>query len=166
MDNMTKYLTIAIVISAFAAMIGNFLNNWIFAKRRKRQVTEPTEDETNSKKSGEPNTDRLSEIPSKYAQLKIIKGDSPGFWILDQPKMQIGRSVDADIYLEYPTVSRNHAFIERKNGKFFISDRGSRNGTIVNGKKIEKALELHDGDFVDIGQLKLIFSMVEVDKSG
>jgi len=170
MDNMTTYLITAIVVSAVAAIIGTFLNSW-FVKRRKKHAGEADlpgkhKAEIVPKEAEEPITSELPEIPGKYSQLRVIKGGPPQVWTLEQPQIKIGRSTNVDIYLDSPTVSRNHALLERKNGKFFISDRSSRNGTVVNGKKIEQALELHDGDYVEIGQLKLLFSVVEVDKSG
>ncbi len=68
----------------------------------------------------------------------------------------IGRSPDCDIFLDDVTVSRKHAVLVRRDGKFLIEDQGSLNGTFLNRRRIESA-ELHDGDEVQIGKYRLSF---------
>jgi len=44
----------------------------------------------------------------------------------------IGRSVDSDLVLEHPSVSRQHARVERaEDGRLFVQDKHSRNGTFL-----------------------------------
>jgi len=64
----------------------------------------------------------------------------------------IGRSLDCDIAVVTPQVSRNHAQLELDNGELVIEDLGSSNGTVVNGRKVagrhslrnEDEIRLHD----------------------
>jgi hypothetical protein len=52
-----------------------------------------------------------------------------------------------------PTVSRKHAKITLKNGIVFLEDLGSKNGTFINGRKIQPFIPhiLNDGDEITIG---------------
>ena len=68
----------------------------------------------------------------------------------DGATLIIGRQSDNDIVLKDETVSRIHAGIAQKGQDLVISDKGSRNGTIVNGKNVESAV-LKDGDVVKFG---------------
>ena len=68
----------------------------------------------------------------------------------------IGRSPDCEIFLDDVTVSRKHAVLTRRDGKFVIEDLGSLNGTFLNRHRIESA-ELNDGDELQIGKYRLMF---------
>ena len=68
----------------------------------------------------------------------------------------IGRSPDCDVFLDDVTVSRRHALVVRRNGQFFIEDKGSLNGTFLNRRRIESG-PLEDGDELQIGKYKLTF---------
>ncbi len=67
----------------------------------------------------------------------------------------VGRSLQSDIVLNIPTVSRNHAAIIRDNdGSYTITDLESKGGIFVGGEKIEKQKKLEFGEIVDIGGVK------------
>jgi hypothetical protein len=68
----------------------------------------------------------------------------------------IGRSPDCGIFLDDVTVSRKHAVLLERDGRFFVEDQGSLNGTFLNRRRIESA-ELHDGDEVQVGKYRLSF---------
>lgn len=68
----------------------------------------------------------------------------------------IGRSLDNDIILEDPGVSRTHAQIRWRNGRFEIFDVGSRAGLMVNGQRVTSA-ELRSGDVVKLGAAAIIY---------
>ena len=69
----------------------------------------------------------------------------------DGAKLSIGRHSENDIVLKDMGVSRYHATVEGRGQKLLVFDTGSKNGTIVNGTKVESA-ELHHGDIVRIGK--------------
>ena len=69
----------------------------------------------------------------------------------DGAKLSIGRHSENDIVLKDMGVSRHHATVEGREQKLLVFDTGSKNGTIVNGTKVESA-ELHHGDIVKIGK--------------
>lgn len=70
---------------------------------------------------------------------------------LTQELLSIGRSDDNDIVIGDRLASRRHAQLEREKGQWIIGDRGSRNGTFVNGQRISDGYVLRDGDEVQIG---------------
>jgi len=67
------------------------------------------------------------------------------------PEYVIGRSPSADLLLEDPESSVRHALVTAREGRFFIRDLGSSNGTLVNGERIREA-PLVPGDEIVIGQ--------------
>lgn len=67
-------------------------------------------------------------------------------------KMTIGRESSCDICLSLDYLSRKHVSLEPLNGKLFIEDLNSSNGTYVNGEKIDKA-ELKPGDKIKLDVL-------------
>ncbi|MBV8065490.1 MAG: zinc-ribbon and FHA domain-containing protein [Actinobacteria bacterium] len=68
----------------------------------------------------------------------------------------IGRSPDCPVFLDDVTVSRKHAVLVEREGKWFVEDQGSLNGTFVNRRRVESA-ELSDGDELQIGKYRLTF---------
>ena len=75
---------------------------------------------------------------------------------LDRERLTIGRSPEADIFLDDVTVSRRHAHLLRQGKGFAIKDEGSLNGTFVNRRRVDSKL-LEDGDELQIGKYKLTF---------
>lgn len=69
----------------------------------------------------------------------------------------IGRDADAEVFLDSGKVSRQHARITLANGSAILEDLGSKNGTFVEGERVTAGVELHDGDIVGLGSLKLTF---------
>jgi len=72
-------------------------------------------------------------------------------------RVTIGRSRGNDIALDWDSeVSRLHAELERLGGEWILTDEGlSRNGSFVNGERIEGRRRLRDGDVLRIGQTTL-----------
>ena len=68
----------------------------------------------------------------------------------------IGRSPDCPVFLDDVTVSRRHAVLAERDGRWYVEDQGSLNGTFVNRERVESA-ELTDGDELQIGKYRLTF---------
>ena len=63
----------------------------------------------------------------------------------------IGRSKSSDVTIDFPTVSRNHAVLTRyDDGSWTITDAGSKDGTLVNGRKVQ-ICALKPKDRISIG---------------
>jgi len=75
---------------------------------------------------------------------------------LDKPFVSIGRRMDNDVVLDTVTVSRRHAQIRWRYGRFILYDLSNRGQTLVNGEKVmEHALQT--GDVIAISSVKLIY---------
>ena len=65
--------------------------------------------------------------------------------------LSIGRSREADIPLLDDKVSRIHCGIRLSDGEFYLKDLKARNGTFVNGQRIEDTVKIKAGDRIQIG---------------
>ncbi len=92
------------------------------------------------------------------AILRAIRGANPGqMFTLDRELAVLGRHPECDIVLEAPAVSRQHARIRLHEGRYFLEDLGSRNGTYLNGKLLTQAQVLHDNDEIQVCDLAFVF---------
>ena len=76
---------------------------------------------------------------------------------LKQDKISIGRSADNDIAILDPYSSGHHSLIYKKDKRYVVRDNNSKNGTFLNGKKIQGETILNKGDEVLIGSTRIIF---------
>ena len=74
----------------------------------------------------------------------------------NKEQLSIGKKKDNDIVLDDTYISAHHAVITGCGGVWKVADRGSRNGTYVNNKKIDGECELKIGDVVFIVGYKFI----------
>jgi serine phosphatase RsbU (regulator of sigma subunit)/pSer/pThr/pTyr-binding forkhead associated (FHA) protein len=82
---------------------------------------------------------------------------------LDADEVTIGRHPDCEIaVMDSGRVSRRHAQIVRRGDAHYIKDLGSRNGTFLNGRKIDDQLHrLKDGDRIKVCDLDFVFHTKE-----
>ncbi len=69
----------------------------------------------------------------------------------------IGRASSNQIVIRSHQASRHHAEIRWDNGEWWVRDLGSRNGTIVNGKRIEIAEKLGEGSCIEVAGCAMTF---------
>jgi len=99
-------------------------------------------------------------VEQKDAALLVwMEGDEiKGRWPLHKTVTTIGRAEDNDLVVDDRWVSRYHAQIHREQGRYVVVDQDSRNGTLVNGKRITGPTALADGDQVQVTPMtKLTF---------
>jgi hypothetical protein len=97
--------------------------------------------------------------PPVVGWLVATNGDQKGEdFRLRDGQNTLGTSLDAEILVTDNTVSGKHASIRYKDGKFFLTDLDSSNGTYLNDAKEPIAREeLKDGDVIRVGELTLKF---------
>lgn len=94
------------------------------------------------------------------AKLHLVKGNPKGKTVEIPPgTLTVGRAEDSDLIIASTRVSRHHCEIVNGNAGLIVRDKGSGNGTAVNGAKVTEQ-PLKPGDEIQIGPLT--FS-VEID---
>lgn len=85
---------------------------------------------------------------------------------LDRDRISLGRSsVNELCYPDDAGLSRQHLALTGENGAWFVEDLGSKNGTLVNGKRIDKKIRFRPGDRISAGHLTIEFAESEAPAS-
>lgn len=80
---------------------------------------------------------------------------APGQAIPLEPVTRVGRSEESTVVLDDEFVSTVHAMVLLRDGRWWVRDEGSRNGTMVNGERIDGERPLREGDELQIGRVHL-----------
>lgn len=105
----------------------------------------------------------LSYMPSQrtpgVAQLAVVSVPEPdplqGRRVALEPLTTIGRSVGNTIILADRGISSQHARLVQRDGRWWVEDLGSTNGTWVNGRRVERPVPLSPGDVVQVARTVL-----------
>ena len=93
------------------------------------------------------------------AKLTILAGPARD-WLYNLGQEDIlGRSSENSIPLKDTKSSRRNTRIYCQDNEYFVEDMGSRNGTLVNGKKLQGKHKLVENDQVRVGETSLQFTM-------
>jgi serine phosphatase RsbU (regulator of sigma subunit)/pSer/pThr/pTyr-binding forkhead associated (FHA) protein len=93
----------------------------------------------------------MAKLQSQAARLQILKGADEGAEVpLDKDVFTLGRNPDCDYVIPITSVSKKHARIVRVEGRYFIEDTQSRNGTFVNNVAISTRTPLKHTDKVRV----------------
>lgn len=99
-----------------------------------------------------------------YGRLDVFSPDDPiQTFALDNPNTSIGRSSGNTVALDNSTISRYHFSITLEDGRVFITDQDSANGTYVDGIKLDNNEKRHllDGNEILIGNLRIIYHFID-----
>jgi len=96
---------------------------------------------------------------SKFSMRSETSSPQDPRFSLAQGKTSIGRDGENDVQLEGNMVSKFHARVYEQEGRFYIDDLNTANGTWVNGKKIRERHPLHAGDKIQVGEFVLEFGV-------
>jgi hypothetical protein len=71
----------------------------------------------------------------------------------------VGRSSDCDLSIAHMSVSKRHALFEERKGGFFVTDPSSRNGTFVDGRRLEagQPTRVRSSDTIRLGDVPTYF---------
>jgi pSer/pThr/pTyr-binding forkhead associated (FHA) protein len=69
------------------------------------------------------------------------------------PQFLIGRDPQCQLRPASPSISKRHCALLQREGRAFVRDFDSTNGTFVNDREIKGEIELHDGDLLRIGPI-------------
>lgn len=94
---------------------------------------------------------------------KIVSKTANGVeeWEIGSFSLTIGRRPDNNIVLTSTAASGRHAVVGYENGRYYVEDLKTANGTQLNGAPVTRALLKH-GDLIGIGGSHLLFLMPEL----
>ena len=94
--------------------------------------------------------------------LRMVGGDASGrSYALDREVTILGRDAGCHIVLPHEEVSKKHARIARKDNGYYIEDLQSTNGTKVGDGDLTGVRLLQDGDLIEMGDFRFVFSGAE-----
>ena len=103
------------------------------------------------------------EATSTTGWIRVVRGDQallrPDDLFALQEHTTLGRAHDNHIVMSDTYVSSYHARLDRRDGEWWLSDLGSRNGTRLNDVPITKPAPLTNGDVIAIGQVELVLEV-------
>lgn len=70
-------------------------------------------------------------------------------------KLVLGRSRHCDVVLTSPEISRRHVIVQRHKGGVWVADPGTRNGTLLNGERLDAPCALQAGDRLVLGEYEI-----------
>jgi hypothetical protein len=117
---------------------------------------EKTREITAESDPAEPETEAKAESIVPPGRPFLILGGQRHVNLL-QAMISVGRALDNDIIIEDPRVSRHHAQLRRRYGRYVLYDLGSSGGTKINGYPIEECV-LHAGDVISFAGIQVVYS--------
>jgi hypothetical protein len=99
-------------------------------------------------------------VRERPGQLRVLRGQddlAEGTLLSLTPLTTIGRSDLNQITITDPYASGEHASLSWRNGQWWLEDRDSRNGTLLNDLPVDTPLIISHGDVIGIGQMQLRF---------
>lgn len=96
-------------------------------------------------------------LPSEKVQARFLVIKDGARHELSNTRYTIGRQTTCDIVISDNNVSRVHAELRFSNNTWSIEDRGSTNGTRINGNLIVEPTQLTPGDAIGFGSVTIHF---------
>lgn len=87
-------------------------------------------------------------------KLQFVDRRQPAFWLVD-PRLTIGRDKTNNLVINDEGVSVFHAELQQEDGKLYLRDTGSVNGTFLNNAPVSKRTEIKVGDIIRLHLVEL-----------
>lgn len=120
---------------------------------RESALTNPPK--TEHDKTTKPHAPIAEQRHAQLAAIEFVSGPqaTPQRLTIDKDVVSLGRAPEMDVAIDVAAavVSRCHADIRRSAEGFVLADRGSFNGTLLNGQRIAEPATLHHGDLIQLG---------------
>ena len=98
---------------------------------------------------------KIPHTPETWGQLSLPNGTAI---LLTHWENILGRGKSADIYLNYPSISRQHAALCRgEDASWTLYDLDSKGGTLVNDRPVRGEASVKLGDTITLGNVPLVF---------
>lgn len=104
-----------------------------------------------------------SEAPKSAARFRLFCQDRES--ALSEGENILGRTDEATIWIDAPTVSRRHARIVLRDGQATLEDLESHNGTWLRGERIDSVRVLVDGDEIRLGRVPATYRALRADST-
>lgn len=104
-------------------------------------------------------------VRERPGQLRVLRGHNgfnEGMVLVLTPYTTLGRSDNNSIVITDPYASGEHALLTWRNGQWWLEDRDSRNGTLLNDMPVDTSLIVGHGDVIGIGQMQLRFEYCDL----
>lgn len=102
----------------------------------------------------------ISTLKSNAFELCLLgeEGEVRQSWSFKTRELMLGSHISADLQLDDPSVSRQHASIQVDETGHLISDLNSKNGLWVNGLRVREVY-LNDGALIQLGRVQLRYQI-------
>jgi len=92
------------------------------------------------------------------ATLYVYPKQAPPFsFPLEKDETILGRALDADVRVADAYISGHHARIRRTSAGWTVEDAGSKNGTLLNGRRLIEPVLLAPGDEISLGAVRICY---------
>jgi DNA-binding winged helix-turn-helix (wHTH) protein len=113
--------------------------------------------------SGSATNGPAARLRRPFPRYSVTRGKQD--FMLDVGETVFGRDPSAGVCIDHPSVSRRHASLSISAGGAVLRDLGSRNGTFVNGRRVDGAAKVEDGAVIGLGPIALTFVVLRAPAS-
>ncbi len=99
----------------------------------------------------------VRERPARLRVIEASEGFAPDQVLPLLAYTTLGRADSNAIVVTDPYASAEHAVVAWRSGQWWLEDRGSRNGTLLNNLAVDEPLVIGQGDVIGIGHLQFKF---------
>ncbi len=88
----------------------------------------------------------------------LLPEESPQVFLVEKNLLTIGRAADNDFAVDHASISRHHARLICENGRWYVEDLNSSNGTFLNNQRLKPLVrqELHPGIKLHFGSIEAV----------